>query len=94
MDNYGVKAKTNYKSQPLIHKQMQSLSEYTKLSIICSDHLTWKIKNHENQEEQEDQLHDYQDIRSTYHTTLQAKPCRLVFGRDMIHNIAFRVNWG
>jgi hypothetical protein len=24
---------------------------------------------------------------------LQATPCQLVFGRDMIHNIAFRVNW-
>jgi hypothetical protein len=32
-------------------------------------------------------------IRSTYHTTLQATPCQIVFGRDMIHNIAFRVNW-
>jgi hypothetical protein len=32
-------------------------------------------------------------IRSTYHTTLQATPCQVVFGRDMIHNIAFRANW-
>jgi hypothetical protein len=32
------------------------------------------------------QLHGYQAIRSTYHTTLQATPCQLVFGRDMIHN--------
>jgi hypothetical protein len=39
------------------------------------------------------QLHGYQAIRSTYHTTLQATPCQLVFGRDMIHNIAFRANW-
>jgi hypothetical protein len=31
------------------------------------------------------------DIRSTYHTTLQAT---LMFGRDMILNIAFRANWG
>jgi hypothetical protein len=31
-------------------------------------------------------------IRSTYHTTLQATPCQLVFGRDMIHNIAFKAN--
>jgi hypothetical protein len=35
----------------------------------------------------------YQAIRSTYHTTLQATPCQLVCGRDMIHNIAFRENW-
>jgi hypothetical protein len=39
------------------------------------------------------QLHGYQAIRSTYHTTLQATPCQLVFGKDMIHNIAFRANW-
>jgi hypothetical protein len=39
------------------------------------------------------QLHGYQAIRSTYHTTLQATPCQLVFGTDMIHNIAFRANW-
>jgi hypothetical protein len=39
------------------------------------------------------QLHGHQAIRSTYHTTLQATPCQLVFGRDMIHNIAFRANW-
>jgi hypothetical protein len=39
------------------------------------------------------QLHGYHAIRSTYHTKLQATPCQLVFGRDMIHNIAFRANW-
>jgi hypothetical protein len=36
------------------------------------------------------QLHGYQPIRSTYHTTLQATERQLVFGRGMIHNIAFR----
>jgi hypothetical protein len=39
------------------------------------------------------QLHGYQVIRITYHTTLQATPCQLVFCIDMIHNIAFRANW-
>jgi phosphopantothenoylcysteine synthetase/decarboxylase len=39
------------------------------------------------------QVHVQQAIRSTYHTTLQATPCQLVFCRDMIHNIAFRENW-
>jgi hypothetical protein len=32
-------------------------------------------------------------IRSTHHTTLQASPGQLVFGRDMIHNIPFIANW-
>jgi hypothetical protein len=39
------------------------------------------------------QLHGYHAIKITYHTTLQATPYQLVFGRDMIHNIAFRANW-
>jgi hypothetical protein len=51
--------------------------------------------NHENLEE--DNPFDYflqsWAIRSIYHTTLQSTPCQLVFGRDMIHNIAFRANW-
>jgi hypothetical protein len=42
-DNYGIKAKqTTSHNSHTIHKQMQSLSEYTKLSMTCSDHLTWK----------------------------------------------------
>jgi hypothetical protein len=49
--------------------------------------------NHANIEKQEDNPFDYLAIRSTYHTTLQATAYQLVFGRDMIHNIAFRANW-
>jgi hypothetical protein len=30
---------------------------------------------------------------STYHTTLQATPGRLVFGRDMLLSIPFRADW-
>jgi hypothetical protein len=32
-------------------------------------------------------------IMSTLHTTLQASPGQLVFGRDMIHEIRFEANW-
>ena len=32
-------------------------------------------------------------VRSTYHTTLQATPGQLVFGRDMIFNIKHIANW-
>jgi hypothetical protein len=32
-------------------------------------------------------------ITSTYHTTLQAYPGRLVFGRYMIHDVRFQANW-
>jgi len=32
-------------------------------------------------------------LRATYHTTLQATPCQLVFGRDAILNVKFEANW-
>ena len=32
-------------------------------------------------------------IRSTYHTTLQATPGQLVFGRDMLLPIKFQADW-
>jgi transposase InsO family protein len=32
-------------------------------------------------------------VRSTYHTTLQATPGQLVFGRDMIFNVKHTANW-
>ena len=32
-------------------------------------------------------------IRATYHTTLQALPSQLVFGRDAILNTQFKANW-
>ena len=32
-------------------------------------------------------------VRATYHTTLQATPAQLVFGRDAILNIQFEANW-
>ena len=33
-------------------------------------------------------------IPSTIHTTLQATPGQLVFGRDMLLDLAFKANWG
>ena len=32
-------------------------------------------------------------VRATYHTTLQASPMQLVFGRDAILNIKYVANW-
>ena len=32
-------------------------------------------------------------LRATYHTTLQATPMQLVFGRDAILNTKFEANW-
>jgi hypothetical protein len=32
-------------------------------------------------------------IMSTFHTTLQASPGQLVYGRNMIHDVRFQENW-
>ena len=32
-------------------------------------------------------------LRSTYHTTLQASPTQLVFGRDMVLQIRYEADW-
>jgi hypothetical protein len=32
-------------------------------------------------------------LRSTYHTTLQAMPGQLVFGRDMVLNVQHLTDW-
>jgi hypothetical protein len=79
---------------------MQSLSEYTKLNTVSDMLRSFDLENnHENLETVDDNPFDYflqstaWAIRSTYHTILQARPCQLVFGRDMIHDIAFRANW-
>jgi hypothetical protein len=32
-------------------------------------------------------------IRSTFHTTLQASPGQIVFGRDMINDVRFQASW-
>ena len=84
--------------QVTTHMQMQSLNKYTKFHAANDMLRSFDLENnHENLEE--DNPFDYflqstaWAIRRTYHTTLQATPCQLVFGRDMIHNIAFRANW-
>jgi hypothetical protein len=78
---------------------MQSLSDYTKFCYVNDMLRSFDSENnHENLEEDNpfdtsfNQVHGYYASRSIYHTTLQATPCQLVLGRDMIHNIAFRAN--
>jgi hypothetical protein len=62
-DNYGIQAKrTTSHNIPSIHKQMQSLSEYTKLLIVNDVLRSFDLEkenNHENLEEQEDNPFDY-----------------------------------
>jgi hypothetical protein len=95
-DNYGIKTKPTTIHN--IHPQANAIIE--QVDKVVNDTLrSFDLENnHENLEEQEDNPFDYflqstaWAIRSTYHTTLQATPCQIVFGRDMIHNIAFKAN--
>jgi hypothetical protein len=96
-DNNGIKAK------PTTSNNLQENAIIERVHKVVNDMLrSFDLENnHENLEEQEDNPFDYflqstawlKATRSTYHTTLQATPCQLVFGIDMIHNIAFRANW-
>jgi hypothetical protein len=94
-DNYGIKAKPTTSHNP------QAIAIIERIHKVVNDMLRSLTleNNHENLEEQEDNPFDYflpstaWAIRSTYHKTMRVTPCQLMFGRDMIHNIAFRANW-
>jgi transposase InsO family protein len=94
-DNYGIKAKPTTSHNPQVNAIIERVHKVVN-DVLRSFDLE---NNHENLEEQEDNSFDYflqstvWSIRSTYHKTLQATPCQLLFGRDMIHNIAFREIW-
>jgi hypothetical protein len=95
-DNCGIKAKPT--TSNVINPQANAIIE--QVDKVVNDMLrSFDLENnHENLEEQEDNPFDYflqstaWAMRSTYHTTLQATPSQLMFGRDMIHNIAFKAN--
>ena len=91
-DNYGIKAK------PTTSHNLQENAIIERVHKVVNDML--RSFDLENENLEEDNPFDYflqstaWAIRSTYHRTLQATPCQLVFGRDlMIHNIAFKENW-
>jgi LmbE family N-acetylglucosaminyl deacetylase len=99
-----MKLEPNQIQVTTIHPQaiaiIKQVHKSSSLSMTFSDHLSWKIimkiqKNKKiiNLITSSNQLHGHQDIRSTYHITLQATPYQLVFDRDMIHNIPFRAKW-
>ena len=90
-DNYGIKTKPTTSHNP----QANAIIE--RVHKVVNDML--RSFDLEDEILEEDNSFDYflqstaWAIRCTYHTTLQATPCQLVFGRDMIHNIAFKANW-
>jgi hypothetical protein len=100
--NYDIKYKptTSYNHSYTSKFNHWASTQSYKASMTCSDHLTCKTIMKIKKSKKIihlitffNQLHGKHSIRSTYHTTLQATSCQLVFGRDMIHNIAFRANW-
>jgi hypothetical protein len=88
---YGIIAKPTTSYNPVAN------SIFEQIHKVVNDKLRSFDLEKENQED--DNPFDYflqstaRAISSTYHTTLQATPCQLVFGRDMIHNIVLKANW-
>ena len=90
-DNYGLKRKptTNY------NPQGNGVCE--RVHAVLNDIL----RTFELEERELDEQNPWSEflaaaafaIRSTYHTTLQATPAQLVFGRDMILPISIKANW-
>ena len=90
-ENYGIKAKPTTSHNPQANAIIERVHKVVNNMLRSFD------LEQENLEEDNPFEYFLQStawaIRSTYHTTLQATPCQLVFGRDMIHNIAFKANW-
>ena len=90
-ENYGIKAKPTTSHNPQANAIIERVHKVAK-NMLRSFDLEKEQLEEENPFEYFLQSTAWA-IRSTYHTTLQATPCQLVFGRDMIHNIAFKANW-
>jgi hypothetical protein len=72
------------------------MSEYTKLSMVCSDHLNFE--SHDDYQEERKILlviTFFIQLQRTYHTLLQEMKhaCQFLLGRDKIQNIASKVDW-
>jgi transposase InsO family protein len=89
--NYGIKAKPTTSHNPQANAIIEQVHRVVNKMLRSFD------LERENLEENNPFDYVLQStawaIRSSYHTTLQVAPCQLVFGRDMIHNIAFKANW-
>jgi hypothetical protein len=90
-NNYGIKAKPTTENNPQAYAIIERVHKLVNETLRSFD------LEKQNLEEENPFEYFLQStawaIRSTYHTTLQATPCQLLFGRDMIYNIAFNSNW-
>ena len=91
MRNYGMKRKSTTTYNP------QSNGIVERVHAVLNDTLrTFELEDRELYEA--DPWTEFLSaasfaIRATYHTTLEATPAQLVFGRDMILPISVRANW-
>jgi hypothetical protein len=89
-ENYGIKAK------PTTSHNSQANAIIEQVHKVVNNMLRSFDLEQENLEEDNPFEYFLQSTawatRSTFHTTLQATPFQLVYGRDMIHNIAFKAN--
>jgi transposase InsO family protein len=89
-ENYGIKAKPTTSHNPPANAIIEQVHK------VVNNMLRLLDLEKENLEEDNPFECFLQStawaIRSAYHTTLQATPYQLVFGRDMIHNNAFKEN--
>ena len=91
MNNYGMKRKPTTKYNP------QSNGIVERVHAVLNDMLrTFEIE--ERELDSADPWTEFLSaaafaIRATYHTTLEATPAQLVFGRDMVLPISIRANW-
>jgi hypothetical protein len=90
-NNYGIIATPTTSHNPQANSMIEQVHKVVNEMIQSFDS--------EKQNLEEDNPFEYflqstaWAIRSTYHSILQATPCQLVFGRDMIHNITLKTNW-
>ena len=89
-DNFGIRKKTSTDYNPQSNAIIERVHQ-----VLGNALRSFELENRE--------LDDYQPfepfmsavayaIRSTYHTTLQASPGQLVFGRDMLLPIRFKTD--
>ena len=90
-DNYGLHAKPSTAYNP------QSNGIVERVHQVLNDSLRM-FELEERELNEEDPWTEFLSaaafaIRSTYHTTLEATPAQLVYGRDMLLPVQFRANW-
>ncbi len=83
-DIYKIKAKPITVKNPRANLVLERVHQ-----VLANMLRTFELEEREIDEED---LLD-RSVQSTYHTTLRATPGQLVFGRDMVFNIAHEANW-